>query len=90
MAELTPRLRALVDQMDAGLTAQTGDDFERLGEGLLGVVACTSLDDADATARMQLTPSGTSYGWQLSSHPETQPRPCEEKPDTHRHLYFEC
>lgn len=90
MAALEPRLQAFVDQMEAGLAAQKDDDFERIGEGLCWARACTSLSDADATARMNLTPSGTSHGWQLTDEPNAQPVPCADKPQTHRHLVFEC
>lgn len=90
MAELEPRLQARVDAVEAGLAAQKGEDFERLREGLFNVQVCTSLSDEEATARMALTPSGTSYGWQLTEDADAQPVPCAGRPDTHRHLVFEC
>jgi hypothetical protein len=89
-ADLPPRLVAYVDQLRTALAEQQGDDFERLQEALLGVQVCTSLSDEEATARMNLTPSGTSHGWQLTDLPDAQPVPCAEKPSTHRHLVFEC
>lgn len=90
MSDLPPHLKAYVDQMEAGLEAQQGDDFERLGENMFAVAVCTSLTDEEATARLALTPSGTSGGWQLSTDPDLLPKPCDEKPGTHRHLLFEC
>ena len=88
MSNLSPRLQAFVDQMEAGLADQERDDFQRLQEMLLSVQVCTSLPDEEATARMNLTPSGTSGGWQLSE--ELKPVPCAAHPDTHRHLIFDC
>jgi hypothetical protein len=90
MAELSPETRALVEQMEAGAKAQADDDFVRLLESFLAVQVCTSLSDEDATARMNLTPSGSSHGWQLTEEPGALPVPCADKPDTHRHLVFEC
>lgn len=89
-AELSPRLLAMVDQMQAGLDEQKGDDFERLKEGLFNAQVCTSLSDDEAAARMNLTPSGTSHGWQLTDEVSQQPVPCADRPATHRHLIFEC
>lgn len=90
MPDLEPRLLAYVDQFRAGMAEQSGDDFKRMREGLFGVQVCTSLDDAAATARLNLTPSGTSNGWQLTEDPDNGPVPCADKPGTHRHLLFEC
>lgn len=88
--DIQPTTRTLLERVEAGLKAQPGDDFERLGESLLYARACTSLSDEDATARMNLTPSGTSYGWQLCTDDGHAPVPCQDKPDTHRHLMWEC
>lgn len=90
MAALEPRLQKLVDEMEAGLAAQQTAEFERLREALFGVQVCTSLSDEEATARMNLTPSGTSHGWQLTDSVAAQPVACADKPSTHRHLVFEC
>ena len=89
---LEPRLVALVDQTQAALTEQQGDDFKRLQENLASVLACTSLSDEDATARMTLTPPSSSgwLRWQLDTDPANAPVPCAEKPTTHRHLVFVC
>lgn len=90
MSTLEPRIAALADQMQAGLAEQQGPDFERLSERLLSIQVCTSLSDEDATTRMNLTASGTTHGWQLSVEPANAPVPCADKPDTHRHLIFDC
>ena len=89
---LEPRLVALVDQTQAALAEQQGDDFERLQETLASVQVCTSLSDEDATARMALTPPSSSgrLSWQLDTDPDNGPVPCAEKPATHRHLVFVC
>lgn len=90
MATLPPHLVAFVDQMQAGLKQQQTLEFFRLRENLVSVQVCTSLSDEDATVRMNLTPSGTTHGWQLTDDPDNGPIPCADDPDTHRHLVFVC
>lgn len=81
----------LTEAVAAGLAQQNGDgDFVRIQENLVSAQVCTSLSDEDATARMNLTPSGTSHGWQLTDDPDNGPVPCADEPDTRRHLVFVC
>ena len=87
---LSPATRQLVETMEAAAPRQNTPEFVRLGEGLCYARACTSLPDAEATARMNEVPSGTSHGWQLCTEPQAAPVPCEDNPSTHRHLVFEC
>ena len=90
LADLSPATRALIEQTEAALPSQKTDEFTRLREGIFEILACTSLPDAEATERANLMPPGTTYGWQLSERPEHAPIPCADRPDTHRHLIFEC
>lgn len=90
MTELSPQTQALVAQVEAAIPSQHTPEFERLDERPLSVQVCTSLTDADATERVNRIPAGTSHGWQLSTEPGLAPVPCADKPDTHRHLIFEC
>lgn len=90
MNDLSPELQAVVDRTQAALPSQETDEFTRLRETLLGVQACTSLSDEEATERVNRLPSGTMNGWQLTTDPDLAPVPCQDRPETHRHLIFEC
>lgn len=90
MTDLTPRTRALIERVEAVLPSQHTPEFERIDERLLSVQVCTSLTDAEATERVNCIPAGTSYGRHLSTDPACAPVPCDDRPDTHRHLIFEC
>ena len=92
---LSPATRELLATMEAAAPLMDTPEFTRYTEGIFGATVCTSLDDAEALARMNLAPSGTRHGWQMSDQTEfpggpPHPCPCEDKPDTHRHIYFEC
>lgn len=88
--DLSPATRALVEQVEGAMPSQSTDEFTRLREGLFNVQVCTSLTDEEATARVNLVPSGTAYGWQLTTDPDAQPVACADQPATHRHLLFEA
>lgn len=88
--ELKPETVALVARVEAALPSQNTPEFTRIQERLLSTQVCTSLPDDEATVRMNLLPSGTSHGWQLSTEPENAPVPCADQPETHRHLIFDC
>lgn len=68
------------------------DDFVVYAEGLCFASACTSLSNEAAVARMPA--AGTSHGWQVSDENfrDGTPNgsPCNQRPETHRHLLFEC
>ncbi|HYQ69048.1 hypothetical protein [Actinophytocola sp.] len=73
----------------------TTPDFVLIGYGLVYASVCTSLDDEQATARLNMEwPTGISSRWTKSSDKfhggYPNPRPCERKPDTHRHILFVC
>lgn len=87
---LMPSTVRLIEQIEAAAPTQQTPEFTRLGEMLLSIQVCTSLSDEEATTRANLVPPGTSYGWQLSTDPALAPVPCDDNPDTHRHLIFEC
>ena len=79
---------ALVQQVEANRPSQSTPEFARLSEKILGVQVCTSLSDEEATERVNLVPAGTTNGWVLSERPEHAPVPCDDRPETHRHLIF--
>lgn len=90
LAGLMPATRDLIEKIESGIPSQATPEFTRLSEKMLSIQVCTSLSDEDATARANLMPSGTSFGWVLSDRPEVAPVPCNDQPETHRHLIFEC
>lgn len=71
-------------------------EFRAYAVGLCSASACTSLAGEQAAARLNIEhPTGISSQWQVSAdatfadgHPH--PNPCEDWPDTHRHLLFVC
>jgi hypothetical protein len=53
--------------------------------------ACTSLSDEAATERMNTeNPTGIESWWEICASEALAPVACQERPDTHRHLIFEC
>lgn len=90
LADLSPETRALVEQIEQSRPMQFTPEFTRIRETLLNMQVCTSLSDEDATARANVMPSGTSFGWVLSTDPKQAPVPCDDNPDTHRHMIFDC
>jgi len=86
---VSPATQQLVEAVTAAMPRQTSPEFTRLSEGLFDAQVCTSLSDEDATARMNEVPSGTSYGWQLTTDADRAPVACADQPATHRHLIFE-
>lgn len=94
-------MRAWAAEVERVAKAREDSHFELLGlpEGV-GPLAmlcysrcCTDLSDEDATARMNLVPSGTRHGWSLVTEDEAGnplgPVACDEKPGF-RHLLFQC
>ncbi len=71
-------------------------DFELYAHGVCCASVCTCLSDEETTRRLNLEhPTGISSLWHISSdssfhsgHPN--PTPCEQSPDTHRHILFNC
>lgn len=90
LGDLTPQTRALIEQAETAMPSQDTDEFTRMRESLFGLQVCTSLSDEEATARVNLVPSGTHHGWQLTTDADAQPVACEDRPATHRHLLFEA
>ncbi len=72
------------------------DDFRVYTSGLYYASVCTSLSPEEAERRInEIHPSGTTNGWKLSTDENFHTGgangcPCQQKPDTHRHLLFEC
>jgi hypothetical protein len=87
---LSPATRQLIEQVEAALPSQQTPEFTRLREGIFELQVCTSLPDAEAVARVNEMPVGTTHGWQLGDRESQAPVACSMYPDTHRHLIFEC
>lgn len=98
--DLSPETRALIAKTREVEPLMKTPEFEQIplsGEpGILGTLlytrACTSLSDEEATARINLLPPMGDHGeWVLlTKEGEGGPVPCQDKPDTHRHLMWEC
>lgn len=75
------------------MSATTTSDW-RGQVGLCSAVICTSLTDDEATRRINSeSPTGISSAWSLADHfreGEPNGQPCDESPNTHRHLHFIC
>jgi hypothetical protein len=88
-ARVQPETVRLIEKIEAGMPSQATDEFTRVAEGLMQLVACTSLPDEEAAERVNQMPSGTLGGWQMSVDPACTPAPCLNQPNTHRHVIFE-
>lgn len=98
--DLSPSTQALVEQVRTNEHLLKTPEFEYLGPplggGIIGTLcftrACTSLADEEATARINLaSPSGLDHDWVLlTGEKGGGPVPCADKPETHRHLMWEC
>lgn len=75
------------------MNATTIPDF-RGQVSLCTALICTSLTDDEATARINReNPTGISSAWSVADHfreGEANGQPCDESPETHRHLLFIC
>lgn len=71
-------------------------DFRVMAVGLVYASVCTSLEERECTARLNLVhPTGLSWGWQPSTDERFatgQPNPCkcEIQPSTHEHRLYTC
>lgn len=77
-------------------TTASDSAFTAYAVGVCNASVCTSLSDDEATARLNLEhPTGIGPWFVAAdSHfadgTHTNPCPCEDKPDTHRHILFHC
>lgn len=63
-------------------------DFAVIRADVWEVAVCTSLDEIAATDRLNaLWPTAIRTGWTMSE--TALPVWCRDRPDTHRHLFFE-
>ena len=71
-------------------------DFMAYAVGLCSASVCSNLTDEETTARLNADhPTGIDSRWSRSTdttfvNGEPNPRPCDDMPDTHRHILFEC
>lgn len=70
-------------------------EFTAYAVGLCYASVCTTLDDAEATRRLNIQYMTGVGDWQVSPDPTFRgggpnPGPCDRWPDTHRHILFEC
>lgn len=64
-------------------------------QGLLYASVCTSLDDKGVDEAMGALPATVTRGWTRSADAtfdggQPNPCPCEQRPDTHRHVLYEA
>jgi hypothetical protein len=71
-------------------------DFNAYAVGICYASVCTNLSVAEATKRLnEEHPTGIRPQWKLDDDPsfaggKSNPCPCENNPETHRHLLFCC
>lgn len=70
-------------------------EFFVYSTGLCYSSVCTSLSDEEAIERLnEAWPTGIPSQWRIADEPfrtgEANPCPCEQKPETHRHILFNC
>lgn len=71
-------------------------DFEAYAVGVVCASVCSSLSLEETTGRLnEEHPTGIHSGWALSKDPafktgESNPKPCERSPTTHKHYLFNC
>ncbi|HEX6970501.1 MAG TPA: hypothetical protein VF174_17040 [Micromonosporaceae bacterium] len=71
-------------------------EFRAYAVGLCSASVCTSLSDEEATERLNSEhPTGISSRWEVADDPtfsdgRPNPLPCDDYPDTHRHILFHC
>lgn len=72
------------------------DDFIAYAVGLCCASVCTSLPIEEATKRLNTEhPTGVTSLWEPSKDPtfsggQSNPCPCDQHPDTHKHYLFNC
>lgn len=98
-SDLAPETRAILARSEEVAPLMKTPEFEHLGPPkggalatLLFTRACTSLSNEDATARINLMPPMGDHGeWVLlTEEGDGGPVACQDKPETHRHLMWEC
>lgn len=70
-------------------------DFEIYNLGIVCASVCSSLPVEEVKRRMASEPTGISSKWTLSedktfSGGQSNPCPCNDNPDTHKHYLFNC
>lgn len=94
MAELSESTKALLDSFSRW-DASYSETLTVYGEGLVFASVCTSLDNEAADAAMAARPAVGSRGWIRSAEThfdggQTNPCPCDQEPDTRRHVLYEA
>ena len=71
-------------------------DFEVYSVGLVHSSVCSALTPEETVARANVElPTGIGSQWSLSEEPtfsggQSNPCPCEENPETHKHYLLVC
>lgn len=94
MAELPDTAKNLIESLN-NWDAANGEDVVVFSEGLFYASACTALGDEATDAAMAARPATGTRGWIRSADTHfdggaTNPCPCEEYPDTRRHILYEA
>lgn len=94
MTEISRTVAALVTAVEDWNTRYS-DTVTVIGEGLCYATVCTTLDDEAVDAAMAARPATVNRGWARSTDAtfatgQPNPCPCEQRPDTNRHVLYEA
>lgn len=95
LMELSENTKRIIQAHADWEAANQSGELIVYSEGLCYASVCTSLDDEELDLRMAARPATATRGWVRSedSHftgGEPNPCPCDQRPDTHRHVLFEA
>lgn len=94
MTELSNNTKALI-AAHSDWTETYAETVIVYTEGLIYASVCTALDDEATDAAMAARPAGTRNGWTRSQDATfegggSNPCPCDQFPDTRRHVLYEA
>jgi hypothetical protein len=93
--QLSERSKKLIRTYQDWDAANEPGELTVYSEGLCYASVCTSLDDEELDRRMAARPATETRGWVRSEDThfaggQPNPSPCEQRPETHRHVLFEA
>lgn len=95
MAELSERNKKLIRAHEEWQAANPAAELLVYSERLFYASVCTSLDDEELDRRMAARPAAATHGWVRSEEAhfaggQPNPCPCDQRPESHRHVLFEA
>jgi hypothetical protein len=93
--ELSESTKQIIKAHEDWQAANHASELVIYAEGLCYASVCTSLDDEELDRRMAARPATATRGWVRSTDShfaggQTNPCPCDQRPETHRHVLFEA